>query len=337
MNDAVRSHSLDDLPEEDGLLFACLLDGRGGATLKSWRDVERWTEEQGVLWAHFDRRSQRVQSWLREESDLTPVTSDAMLAEETRPRLFRGKKGVVAILRGVNLNPNAEQEDMVALRIWSDGNRVISVRHERLVTPRDILRQLVESESGPHTAAELYERLISRLTERMASLVGSIEEKLDVIEENIESADFNEARKDLSELRNTTVSLRRYLSPQREALSSLLFEPPKWFDERSRMRLRESLDQVQRYIEDLDASRDRAVVIRDEIANKLSDTMNRTMFALSIVAGVFLPLSFVTGLLGINVGGMPGIENSNAFWITCGILVLVLIAEIALFRRMKWI
>ena len=305
--------------------------------LKNWYDVEHWTEEQGVLWAHFDRNSQRVQSWLREESDLTPVTSDAMLAEETRPRVFRGQKGVVAILRGVNLNPDADQDDLVALRIWSDGKRVISVRHERLMTPRDILRQLVELESGPLTAAELYERLISRLTERMAGLVGSIEEKLDVIEENIESTDFSEVRKDLSLLRNSTVLLRRYLSPQREALSSLLLEPPKWFDERSRMRLREALDQVQRYIEDLDTARDRAVVIRDEIANELSSTMNRTMFALSIVAGVFLPLSFITGLLGINVGGMPGLESPEAFWIACGILVLVFIAEIALFRRLKWI
>ncbi len=65
--------------------------------------------------------------------------------------------------------------------------------------------------------------------------------------------------------------------------------------------------------------------------------MNRTMFALSIVAGVFLPLSFITGLLGINVGGMPGLESPEAFWIACGILVLVFIAEIALFRRLKWI
>ncbi len=337
MNNQVSLNSLDDLPEEDGLLFACLLDGKGGAVLKNWHDVEHWTEEQGVLWAHFDRSSQRVQSWLREESDLTPVTSDAMLAEETRPRVFRGRKGEVVILRGVNLNPDADQEDMVALRIWSDGKRVISVRHERLMTPRDILSQLVELGSGPLTAAELYERLISRLTERMAGVVSSIEEKLDVIEENIESRDLNEVRRELSGLRSSTVLLRRYIAPQREALGNLLLEPPKWFDERSRMRLREALDQVQRYVEDLDTARERAVVIRDEIANKLSETMNRTMFALSIVAGVFLPLSFLTGLLGINVGGMPGVESSQAFWLTCGMLVLVLIGEIIVFRRLKWI
>jgi zinc transporter len=337
MDETTKSQSVNELPEEEGLIFACLLNGNGSAALKDWSDVETWSEEQGVLWVHLDRGCERVQSWLRHESDLTPVTSEAMLAEETRPRVFRGKKGAVAILRGVNLNPNAEQEDMVALRIWSDGRRVISVRHERLMTPRDILHQLVDLESGPRDAAELYERLISRLTERMANLVSSNEESLDSVEQSVGTTDLNEALKKLSAIRNTTVVVRRYLSPQRDAINSLLLDPPPWLDERSRMRLREALDQIQRYIEDLDATRDRALVIRDEITSKLSEASNRTMFALSVIAGIFLPLSFITGLLGINVGGMPGIENTHAFWMTCGLLVLVLVGEVVLFRRLKWI
>ena len=75
----------------------------------------------------------------------------------------------------------------------------------------------------------------------------------------------------------------------------------------------------------------------DEIANRLSESMNRTMYALSMVAGVFLPLGFLTGLLGINVGGMPGVDSGSAFWITCALLVLLGIGEVALFRRMKWL
>jgi zinc transporter len=101
--------------------------------------------------------------------------------------------------------------------------------------------------------------------------------------------------------------------------------------------MRESADKLQRYVEDLDAARDRAVVLRDEIANRLSVQMNRTLYALSIVAGVFLPLGFLTGLLGINVGGMPGVEYDYAFWIACLLMVLVFIGEVALFRRLKWI
>ena len=65
--------------------------------------------------------------------------------------------------------------------------------------------------------------------------------------------------------------------------------------------------------------------------------MNRTMYALSVIAGIFLPLGLLTGLLGINVGGMPGVENGWAFWITCALLVVLAAAEVWLFRRLKWI
>jgi zinc transporter len=112
---------------------------------------------------------------------------------------------------------------------------------------------------------------------------------------------------------------------------------PAWMEKELDRALRETSDRLLRYLEELDAARDRAVVIRDEIANRLSEDMNRTMYALSVVAGIFLPLGMLTGLLGINVGGMPGVESSSAFWVTCILLVVIVAGEIWLFRRMKWI
>lgn len=144
-----------DKAEEDGLLFGCRLDGKGGAALVGWKDVESQNADSGGLWLHLDRNSERAKTWLREKSGLTEITAEALLAEETRPRVFRGKKGVVAILRGVNTNPGASPEDMVDLRIWSDGVKVITLRYRRLMTPRDILTQLTEQGNGPENAATL--------------------------------------------------------------------------------------------------------------------------------------------------------------------------------------
>ncbi len=152
-----------DLIEEDGLLFACILDGKGSARFLGWDDIAKWTEADGPLWVHLNNRHPKVAAWLKEHSGLTLPTAEALLAEETRPRVFRGKRGLVAILRGVNLNKDANQEDMVAMRMWSEGKKVITLRHERMHTPRDILEQLIELETGPKTAPELFERLISRV------------------------------------------------------------------------------------------------------------------------------------------------------------------------------
>ncbi len=325
-----------DVAEDEGLLFACRLDGTGGAKLTDWSDVETWSAESGPIWIHLDSSSNRVKTWVRERSGLTPVTADAILNEETRPRVFQGKRGFIAILRGVNTNPDANPEDMVAMRLWCDGTRLITVRYQKLLTPRDVLEQLLEHSTGPVTVAQLFERLISRLTERMATIITGYDDVLDSVEEQVELGQTASLRGKLGDLRRQAVVLRRYMAPQREALGRLLHDPPQWLDERSLLNLREATDRLQRYIEDLDAARERAVVVKDEISNRLSESMNRNMYVISVVAAIFLPLGFLTGLLGINVGGMPGVESPMAFWITCFLMVLVLIAEVLIFRKLKW-
>jgi len=101
--------------------------------------------------------------------------------------------------------------------------------------------------------------------------------------------------------------------------------------------LRETSDRLMRYVEELDAARERALVIKDDIANQMAEATNKTLYALAVISGIFLPLAFLTGLLGINIGGMPGVEDSRAFWIFCGMIAGLLIAEVFLFRRLKWI
>ncbi len=323
--------------EEDGLLFGCMLDGKGGAELLGWTDVEDQKARSGTLWVHLDRNSPRVKTWLREKSGLTETTVEALLAEETRPRVFRGKRGVVAILRGINTNPGAEPNDLIAFRMWSDGSKVITMRHRRLMTPRDILEQLIGQGNGPANASQLYQRLISRLIERMAGTVSSFDDRLDDLEANLGEAQANETRRKLSGLRQDAVILRRYMSPQREALNNLIAEPPVWLEDRDRLNLRETIDRLLRYIEELDAARERAMVIKDDISNQLAESTNKTLYVLSIISAVFLPLGFLTGLLGINIGGMPGVDNPYAFWIACLIMIAIIIGEVMIFRRLKWL
>ena len=170
----------------------------------------------------------------------------------------------------------------------------------------------------------------------MASVLSDLDEGLDSIEEQDEQTPAREQRKRLLELRRQAIRLRRYLSPQRDALARLSVERLAWLGERERLELREVLDRTTRYVEDLEAARERAALSQEELASALSEELNHRMYALSVVAGVFLPLSFLTGLLGINVAGIPGAETSWAFAAVCASLVLVGVAELLLFRRLRW-
>ena len=77
-------------------------------------------------------------------------------------------------------------------------------------------------------------------------------------------------------------------------------------------------------------------MISDEVTNILTERLNKNMYALSVVAAIFLPLGFLTGLLGINIGGIPGAENPQAFVVICGMLALVVGLQIVIFQKMCW-
>ena len=240
-------------------------------------------------------------------------------------------------VRGINVNDGEEPYDMVALRMCVSETRLITVRSQPMNTPREVLAELLSGRSSLTGIPLLFAQMTEKLTERMNAVVVELDEKLDEIEENLEGLESVQLRRDLNEVRYAAVGLRRYVGPQREALFRIQTERPPWLDRELEGKFRDAMDKLQRFIEDLDAARERALVIRDEISNRLAEAMNTRMYALSIITGVFLPLGLLTELLGMNVGGMPGTESGWGFWTTCGLLVVVLALELYLFRRLKWI
>jgi zinc transporter len=100
---------------------------------------------------------------------------------------------------------------------------------------------------------------------------------------------------------------------------------------------RAEADRMTRYVEDLDAARERPAVTQEELGNRLSEQMNTRMYVLSIVAAIFLPLGFPTGLFGINVAGIPMAENPEGFVGTVPILLLITALQVVLFRWRRWL
>ena len=82
--------------------------------------------------------------------------------------------------------------------------------------------------------------------------------------------------------------------------------------------------------------RERAHIIKDELTNALSEKINRNLYFFSVIAAIFLPLGFLTGLLGVNLGGLPGADNPAGFIIFSSILMGVVTLQIALFKWLKW-
>ncbi len=256
---------------------------------------------------------------------------DALTASETRPRCTVHGAGALLFLRGVNLNPGAEPEDMVSVRLWIEKNRMIGIWVKPLLAIRDIFDAMDENRA-PVSVGDLVARIAFRLADRAEPTVAALNERIDDLEDLDLEDDVDEVRGQLADIRRESIGLRRYMAPQRDALLSLEIEDLDWLSDRDRSHIREAADRVTRLGEELDAIRDRAQVMRDQIMDQRAETMNRRMLVLSVVAALFLPLTLLTGLLGINVAGIPGATDDWAFVIVCGVLVVIGGLQLILFR-----
>ena len=322
--------------QDEGLVSAIIFDGKGGGRFGDWDDVRGWSPDEGVLWLHLNYMNEEALQWLHEESGLDSMTIEALTAEETRPRSFSHGNSLAIVLRGVNLNPGADPDDMVSIRAWVEPSRIITIRRRRVMAIED-LRNALKEGSGPIDSGEFLAQLCDRLSERMSAVLSDMDDAVDDLEDQILQQESYGQRSAISDLRRLAIRLRRHLAPQREVLLRLQTEKAEWLDEMNRRRIREVADCVTRYVEDLDSARERAAVMRDELEGRLAEQTSKTMYVLSIVAAIFLPLGLLTGLLGINVGGIPGAENPLAFWEVCLFLVFVGILQILLFWKMKWL
>ncbi len=318
------------------LIAAYVLDGKGGGRSIGWDEIKTWTEDQGTLWMHMDYSVKKTWHWLSKSSGLDAMTAKAMVVEDSRPRSVVSEQGVLLFLRGVNLNPGQEPEDMVSIRLWLEKNRVITTRRRLLLSIQDIYTAF-DKGLGPKNAAELLTFLNGCLINRMANVIDDISDRVDALESEVATSESHLLRPKIADIRREAILIRRYLAPQREALYRLQIEEIPFLGKTDQLNLREGNDRLIRYIEELDTVRDRASITQEELASRLSEQMDKRMYVLSVVALIFLPLTFLTGLLGINVGGIPGADYKWSFLIVCTGLGVITLLTMWYLHIKKWV
>lgn len=283
-------------------------------------------------WLHFDFSDPHLSSWCLEH--LPPLASRTLLAQRTRPRVDVYGKGLVLTLRGVNLNAGEEVEDMVSLRLWATDTLVVTVRKQRIFALEDVKDQIVHGDV-PDTSLRLVARITERLVDRIETLSLDLEDRA----ETMEDAGYDmqtDPPPDLWRTRQQVITLRRHIGPMSEALQELSqIEIPLIKDE-FRSRLRHTASRAKRSVDEMHEVAERLTALSDHLELQQDARFARNSYKLSVIAAIFLPLGFLTGLFGVNVAGMPGITDPHAFAILCGAMVAIGIAIYALFRFINW-
>lgn len=286
-----------------------------------------------LIWLHFRSDTPETVEHLN-ALGISQDVIEVLCAEATRPRFIESSKGQVIFLRAINKNENADAEDMVSLRIWLYENIVITTRRkERGLLSTVKIKNQFEQGQGPEAPTELVCELVSTITQIIGEVVEELDDNLSECEEVADTGHSNQL--EIVQIRRQCAKLRRFLAPQREALKDL-YRNSKGFAEAEQIQLREQFDAMTRHVEELDLIKERALVLHDEQKQHIAEQQTTRLYVLSLVTAVFLPLSFLTGVFGMNVAGLPGLENPESFFYLMTGMGITAVVVLLLMRLSKW-
>ena len=313
--------------------FAWIVDDAGArrATLDEACDANGAAP---FLWVHLDAREDEATAWLDGRSEIPEVARRALVALETRPRTEPMAAGALVNLRGLGRTPEDDPDPLVAVRIWAEKGRVVSVC---IRTPL-ALEALCEAVKAGRVRdpGDLISTLATLITDELDPDVADLGDTLDECEARLDGDAVYAMRRRVAAARSQAISYRRFVSPQRQALERLAVLEAGWLDEDDRMHLREAADRCARMAEELEAVRERAALMHEQLTDLRAEQQDSRALLIAVVALIFLPLTFLTGLLGMNVKGIPFADAPWAFWGVVGICVLIAAAVSAYFAAVHW-
>lgn len=287
----------------------------------------------GFLWLHVEGVDANTAGHL--PNYIPDLAGVALLASETRPRCDEIGAGALINLRGNALERTQDSDRLVSIRVWVEGKRVTSATRRPLAAlakVEEAMRAGRLTDGGDFVAA-----LAQAISTELDPEVADLGDQLDDCEAEIEQADIYAFRRRITTLRSQAIGLRRFIAPDRDALASMAQLPFAWISKEDRLHLREAADRFARMAEELEAVRERAALLHEQLTDLRAEIIDRRSLAIAVIAFIFLPLTFVTGLLGMNVEGIPFAEESWAFWGVVGFCVAMALIVLAWFAVRQWL
>jgi zinc transporter len=263
--------------------------------------------------------------------DVDEIWIDALLATETHPRAIIEPDALLLILRGANLNSGAEPDDMVSIRALFTEDIIITTTVRKVFA----IKTIQQRPQLPHSCAQLLAMLLDTLNNGIESVLFALINDLNELEESILLGNHSKPS-EIMVLRRQFIRFHRYLLPQKEVLQKLLRIHPALIEPELPL-LAEELDRLTHFVEELESAKSRSGLLSEELQHHNDKKLQNTLYILSVITTIFLPLNMVAGLLGMNVGGIPLANNPHGFYMVVFLLCVIILAITMWFKKQKWL
>lgn len=313
-------------------IVSCQLDGAGGMIPIEDKDVINCERP---CWLHLNYTQRQSAEWLQNTPLIPDSVRDALAGDSMRPRVTRLGDGFMIVLRSVNHNADSRPDQLVAMRVFINDKLIVSTRRRKVYAIDAVLTDL-QNGNGPVDGGSWLVDVCDALTDHASEFIEEMHDKIIELEDALMNQEVP-ARGDLALLRKQLIVMRRYMAPQRDVYARLAIEKMAWMNDDDRRRMQEVADRLGRGLDDLNAGVARTSILADEVASILAESMNRRTYTMSLMAMIFLPATFLTGLFGVNLGGIPGGNWALGFTAFC-LLLLAMVGGVAIWlKRRKWL
>jgi len=272
------------------------------------------------LWLHFNLSHTQAERWLARHAGLSELFFETLKEGLHSTRIERAGDELIAVINDVHFEFSFEPSDISTLWI-SVGPRLVVTARSQPLRSVDALRTAVKAGDAPRSSTELLEHLMRAQADVLVHVVRGVTTRIDAIEDELLAGRLDHKRARLGVLRRVLVRLQRLLAPEPAALFRLLQNPPSWMAEADVQQLRGATEEFSVVLRDMGALQERVKLLQEEIAAIVNEDNNHSLFVLTVVTVLALPINILAGLFGMNVGGIPLAEHKHGFWIVVAIIV----------------
>ncbi|MDW4575975.1 zinc transporter ZntB [Atlantibacter hermannii] len=313
-------------------VFAWTLDGKGGVKPLDNNDI---IDNEHPCWLHLNYTHPESAEWLATTPLLPNTIRDALAGESTRPRVSRLGDGTLITLRCINGSTDERPDQLVAMRLYMDERLIVSTRQRKVLALDDVVQDLNDG-TGPTDVGGWLVDVCDALTDHASEFIEELHDKIIDLEDSLMDQQVP-PRGFLALLRKQLIVMRRYMAPQRDVYARLASERLPWMTDDHRRRMQDIADRLGRGLDEIDACISRTAIMADEISQVMQESLARRSYTMSLMAMVFLPSTFLTGLFGVNLGGIPGGDWRLGFSLFCVMLVVLIGGVTWWLHRSKWL
>ena len=294
-------------------------------------DMVKWINVDGI---HNTEIVQKI----GEKFGIHSLTLEDIANTEQRPKFEDYENYLVSIMKMLSYENEVHSEQLSIILL--DNNTVLSFQETLGGDAFDIIRTRIRSGKGrirKMGADYLAYCLIDAVVDLYFAILEKIGDRIETLEEELINNPNKETMKFLHSMKREMIFLRKAVWPMRELINNFERCENKNIKKPTRLFLRDLYDHTIRVIDTVETFRDLLSGMMDIYLSSVSNRMNEVMKVLTIITTIFIPLSFVAGVYGMNFENMPELHTRNGYYILWVVMISIAVGMIFYFKKRKWL